>query len=138
MSDESIDVVRAAFEAWREGDSLLDYLSDKVEWEVRSDLPDAGRYTGHEGFRRLSARFDEVMDDIWFRPSEFIPTADDQVVVPLTWGGRGKGSGLPFEERAETWVFTVSGGQITRVKEFATRVEALTAIGERDDPTRSG
>jgi ketosteroid isomerase-like protein len=130
--------VRAAFEAWRGGGSVLDYLSDKVEWEVRPDLPDAGRYTGHDGFLRLSARFDEVMDDMWFRPSEFIAAGENQVVVPLSWGGRGKGSGLAFEERAETWVFTVSGGQITRVKEFATREEALSAVGERDDATRSG
>jgi ketosteroid isomerase-like protein len=133
VSNESIDVVRAAFQAWREGSSLLDYLSDRVEWEVRPDLPDAGRYTGHEGFLRLSARFDEVMDDMWFRPSEFIAAGENQVVVPLRWGGRGKGSGLPFEERTETWVFTVSGGKITRVKEFVTREEALTAAA----PARS-
>jgi hypothetical protein len=43
VSNESIDVVRAAFEAWRGGGSVLDYLSDKVEWEARPDLPDAGR-----------------------------------------------------------------------------------------------
>jgi ketosteroid isomerase-like protein len=138
VSTESIDVVRAAFEAWREGKSFLDFLSDRVEWEVRPDLPDAGRYTGHEGFRRLSARFDEVMEDMWFRPSEFIATRENQVVVPLRWGGRGKGSGLPFEERTETWVFTVSGGQITRVKEFVTREEALAAVGQRDDEHDSG
>lgn len=129
MSDESVDVVRAAFEAWRGGaDSLLDFLSDDIDWEVRPDLPDAGRYRGHDGFRRLSARFDDVMDDMWFRPMELIAVGEDRVVVPLRWGGRGKGSGLPFEERAETWVFTVADGKITRVKEFATREEALTAV----------
>jgi ketosteroid isomerase-like protein len=128
VSDESIEVVRAAFEAWREGSPFLDYLSENVEWEVRPDLPDAGRYTGHEGFRRMSARFNEVMEDMWFRPSEFIAAGEDEVVVPLRWGGRGKGSGVPFEERSETWVFTVSGGKITRVKEFVTREQALNAV----------
>jgi ketosteroid isomerase-like protein len=131
MSDESVDVVRAAFEAWRGGgESLLAFLSEEIDWEVRPDLPDAGRYRGHDGFRRLSARFDDVMEDMWFRPEELIAVGDDQVVVPLRWGGRGKGSGLSFEERAETWVFTVSGGKITRVKEFATRERALTAVSE--------
>ena len=129
MSEESVDVVRAAFEAWRGGDdSFLEFLSDDIDWEVRPDLPDAGRYRGHDGFHKLSARFDDVMEDMWFRPSELIPVGDDQVVVPLTWGGRGKGSGLSFEERAETWVFTVSGGKITRVKEFATREQALADV----------
>jgi ketosteroid isomerase-like protein len=136
MSEESVDVVRAAFEAWRRGaGSFLEFLSDEIDWEVRPDLPDAGRYRGHDGFHRLSARFDDVMEDMWFRPLEFIPVGDDQVVVPLTWGGRGRGSGLSFEERAETWVFTVSGDKITRVKEFATREQALTAVSEGEsDP----
>src|ERR671936_3033704 len=81
MSDESVDVVRAAFEAWRGGgDSLLEFLSEEIDWEVRPDLPDAGRYRGHDGFRRLSARFDDVMVDMWFRPVELIAVGEDQVV----------------------------------------------------------
>ena len=141
MSEESVDVVRAAFEAWKGGGrSLLEFLSEGIDWEVRPDLPDAGRYRGHDGFHRLSARFDDVMEDMWFRPLELIPVGDDQVVVPLTWGGRGRGSGLSFEERAETWVFTVSGGKISRVKEFATREQALTAVsqGESAGPGEIG
>jgi ketosteroid isomerase-like protein len=138
MSDESVDVVRAAFEAWRGGgESLLGFLSGEIDWEVRPDLPDAGRYRGHDGFRRLSARFDDVMEDMWFQPQELIAAGENQVVVPLTWGGRGKGSGLSFEEHAETWVFTVSGDKITRVKEFATREQALTAVSE-DESAGSG
>jgi ketosteroid isomerase-like protein len=101
--------------------SLFDFLAEDIDWEVRPDLPDAGRYQGHDGVRRLSARFDEVTDDRWYRPEEFVPVGDDQVVVPLTWGGRGKGSGLNFEERRETWVLTVRAGKIVRIREFATR-----------------
>lgn len=138
MSDESVEVVRSAFEAWQRGASfLLDFLSDEIEWEVRPDLPDAGHYRGHDGFRRLSARFDEVMEDMWFQPSEFIAAGESQIVVPLRWGGRGKVSGLTFEERPETWVFTVSGGKIMRVREFATREQALTAVGLPGDPART-
>lgn len=116
---------------------MVAYLSDEVEWEVRTDLPDAGRYTGHDGFLRLGARFNEVIEDMWFRPSEFIAAGENHVVVPLRWGGRGKRSGVPFEERDETWVFTVSGDKITRVKEFATREQALSAGALRDDGIRT-
>jgi hypothetical protein len=38
------------------------------------------------------------MDEMWFQPDDLI-LAGDQVVVPLRWGGRGKGSGIGFEER---------------------------------------
>jgi ketosteroid isomerase-like protein len=109
--------------------ALFDFLAADIDWEVRPDLPDAGRYQGHDGVRRLTARFDEVTDDRWYRAEEFLPVGDDQVVVPLTWGGRGKGSGLNFEERRETWVLTVRAGKIVRIREFATRERARTALG---------
>lgn len=53
----------------------------------------------------------------------------DQIVVPLRWGGKGKGSGLNFEESQETWIFTVRNAKIVRVTEFATRKQALKAAG---------
>jgi ketosteroid isomerase-like protein len=132
MSRHSVEVVRAAFGVWQERGITSDFLAPDIEWEVRPDLPDAGRYVGHAGVRRLSARFDEVMGDRWYRPEDFIPVGDE-VVVPLTWGGRGKGSGVDFEERRETWVLTVRAGEIVRIREFATREQALTAVG-LDDP----
>jgi hypothetical protein len=79
---------------------MFDFLAADIDWEVRPHLPDAGRYQGHDGVRRLSPRFDEVTDHWWHRPEEFVPVGGDQVVVPLTWGGRGKGSSLNFEGAA--------------------------------------
>jgi ketosteroid isomerase-like protein len=117
--------------------TMFDFLAADIYWEVRPDLPDAGRYRGHDGVRRLTARFDEVTDDRWYRPEEFVPVGGDQVVVPLTWGGRGKGSGLNFEERRETWVLTVRAGKIVRIREFATREQALTALGPHAARTSS-
>jgi ketosteroid isomerase-like protein len=136
MSRQSVEVVRAAFALWQERGITSDFLAPDIEWEVRPDLPDAGRYEGHAGVRRLSSRFDEVMDDRWYRPEDFMPVGDDQVVVPLTWGGRGKGSGLDFEERRETWVLTVRAGKIVRIREFATREQAITAAGPHDRGAR--
>jgi ketosteroid isomerase-like protein len=129
--DQPSEIVGAAFtrsatEGW---DALFELLDADIEWEVRPDLPDADVYRGHEGVRRLLGRFDEVMEDIWFVAEEVIPAGADRVVVQLRWGGRGKGSGVEFEETRETWLFTVRAGKIVRVKEFATRAEALEALG---------
>jgi ketosteroid isomerase-like protein len=134
MSQENVEIVRAAFEALQNqgADSVFAFLAPGVEWEARPDLPDSGTYTGHDGVRKLLSRFTDVMEDIWFRPQEFIPVSEAEVVVPLRWGGRGKGSGLDFEERRETWVFAVRDGKIARVKEFATREQALEAAGLRE------
>ena len=128
MSKEAVETVREGFERWRSA-SLFDLLDPAIEWEVRPDLPDASTYRGHDGVRRLFARFMDVMSDMWFSPEELIEAGEDQVVVPLRWGGKGKGSGMEFEERRETWVFRVRNGKITHIKEFATRGEAFEAVG---------
>jgi hypothetical protein len=72
------------------------------------------------------------MENMWFRPEEFIQVNEEEFVVPVRWGGRGKGSGLDFEESRETWMFFVRDRKIVRVKEFATREQALEAAGLRE------
>jgi ketosteroid isomerase-like protein len=129
MPHGHVQVVRAYFtarsEKGREG--VFAFLSRDVVWESRADLPDTQTYTGHDGVRALFSRFRDVMDDMWFEPDDLI-LAGDRVVVPLRWGGRGKGSGVVFEER-EAWVFTVGDGVIVRVEEYGTREAALEAAG---------
>jgi ketosteroid isomerase-like protein len=128
MTHDNVELVRKAFEGFTEEgwESAKELYSPHIVWEVRRDLPDAEIYTGHAGVARLRARFAEVMDDTWVEPLEFI-RVDDGVVVPLRWGGRAKGSGIEFEETHETWLFTVDGSKVARVREFATREQALEA-----------
>jgi ketosteroid isomerase-like protein len=125
-----VDLLRRLFELFSERDvdmdAVLELVGPDIVWEVRSDFPDAGIYTGHEGMRRLNAAFDEVVDETWYRPLEYIPIGD-QVVVPLRWGGLGLGSRAEFAAREETWVFTLRDGRIRHVREYATRNEALAA-----------
>jgi ketosteroid isomerase-like protein len=137
MSDESLDVVRAYFQARRERgrEGVFEFLSPEVEWRARSDLPDTQTYTGHDGVRQLFGRFRDVLDDMWFDPLDFL-VVGDEVVVPLRWGGRGKGSGVVVEE-GETWIFTVRDAIIVRVTECATleeAVEAARALGPAHGP----
>ena len=132
MSQENIEVVQAGFEAWGRGEmeAMLELIDPGIEWTVRPDLPDAGIYRGHEELAKLFARFEEVLEDQWVEPQEFIDGGEDCVIVPLHWGGRGKLSGVEVSERqGETWVFTVQGGRVTRVTEFRRKAEALAAAG---------
>ena len=131
MSQASVEVVRAGFERFP-SPTFLDVLAPNIEWEVRRDLPDAGTYRGRDEVQQLLARFDEVLDEIWFRPEEFIERGEHEVIVPLRWGGKGKGSGIEIEERGETWLFRVTDGRIVRVTEFATRDEAYEASSSLD------
>jgi ketosteroid isomerase-like protein len=130
MSQENVEIVRGLFDAFqRESgpEAIIGALDPAIVWQVRSDLPDAQTYTGHEGFRRLLGTFEEVLDEHWYQPVEFLE-AGDQVVVPLRWGGRGKASRVA-SELEEAWVFTLSDGKVTHVNEFATRSAALESVG---------
>jgi ketosteroid isomerase-like protein len=129
LSESQVEVVRDYFTARREKgrEGVFEFLSPDVVWKSRTDLPDTQVYSGHEGVWKLFSRFRDVMDDMWFEPDDFL-VASGRVVVPLRWGGRGTGSGAPFEER-EAWVFTVKDGIITRVEEYGTSEAALEAAG---------
>jgi ketosteroid isomerase-like protein len=128
MSQETVETAREAFRRWEsEPEALFDLFAPDIEWEVRPDLPDATTYRGLEGVQDLFGLFMDVMSDMWFKPEEFIEVGEDQVLVPLRWGGTGRGSGAEFEERQETWLMTVGDSKITRIKEFATREEAFQA-----------
>ena len=128
MSQENIEILNAGFAGFESG-QFFELLDPEIEWEARPDLPDSSVYRGHDGVRQLLGRFYEVMDEIWFRPEEFIPIGEDRVAAVLRWGGRGKGSGAVLEESRETWLFTLKGGKVVRVQEFPTREQALQAAG---------
>ena len=135
MSQENVELLGRMFELFSEReldwDALFELLGPDIVWEVRSDFPDAGVYTGHEGIRRLSDAFDEAVGETWYRPLEYIHVGS-RVVVPLRWGGLGIGSGAAFAEREETWVFTLRDGRIRHVREYGTKQEALAAVGLQD------
>jgi ketosteroid isomerase-like protein len=132
MSQENVELLRRMFELFShremDWDAVFQLLDPDIVWEVRSDFPDAGIYSGYEGVRQLSETFDEAVEQTWYRPLEYIETGN-RVVVPLRWGGLGIGSGAAFAEREETWVFTLRGGKIRHVGEYATKREALEAVG---------
>ena len=129
MPQQALDAIQSGFAAWERGgvEALLPHLTEDVTWTVRADLPDAGTYRGHDGVRRLLARFEEVLEDMRFEPLDLIPVGE-HIVVPLQWSGRGTMSGAVVAERqGETWVFTVRGAQVSEVREYATKEQALAA-----------
>jgi ketosteroid isomerase-like protein len=132
MPRETEELLRRIFGLFSERDldwdALFELVGPDIVWEVRSDFPDAGIYRGYEGVRRLSAAFDEAVEQTWYLPLEYIHIGS-HVVVPLRWGGLGIGSGAAFAEREETWVFTLRDGKIRHVREYATKNEALEAVG---------
>lgn len=128
MSQQNVEIVRCAFEAFVAGDltPLMESLHPDVEWkQVEEPEP---RY-GYIGVREAIAQWDEMFDEPRYEAEEYID-AGDQVIVLIKIGGRGKTSGADVE-MSSYHVFTLDQGKVIRMHEFGPgkRAEALEAVG---------
>jgi ketosteroid isomerase-like protein len=127
MSQQNVEIVRRALEAYRDGDfegalalGHPNIVSTRVD-------PDGAVYHGHDGLRRLMADWVEGFEEWSYRAQEYID-AGDIVVVHIRQWGRGVGSGAPVE--ADNWlVYALEDGLITRVHIYSDRAQAYAAAG---------
>jgi ketosteroid isomerase-like protein len=125
MSQENVEIVRRSFEAYLRGDfaGAVAYLASDVVYEVGQELPARGADEVIERWQRW--------EDAWVRletvGEEFID-AGDHVIVPVRYSGRGRASGIEFEERLFE-VHTLRDGKCVHKRDFSERTEALEAAG---------
>jgi ketosteroid isomerase-like protein len=129
MSEENVEAVRRAWEAWEEGelsDAIAAMRPEMVTY-VAPPLPVAGTYYGPEGFLQLTLDWAEGFDELEITSEEFFD-AGDKVVVHARHRARGAASGVPVE--TDVWyVWTLKEGRAVRADVFNDRAEALEAAG---------
>ncbi len=132
MSQENVETVGEAWDAWLRGDMdalFASYFDRDVVYDLTHfrEWPDH-TYRGLEGVRRLLAEWRELWVAIEAGVDEILAVPDGRVVV-LSWQrGKGRQSGLPMDmEWAQ--VISVRDGKMTRVDAFDDRAEALRAAG---------
>jgi ketosteroid isomerase-like protein len=125
MSAENMNLVRRFFDTYCRGDydGSLACLDPDVVYGVAQEAPARGREAVRAIWERWETSFEELETD----PEEFID-AGEHVVVPVRYRGRGRGSGVEFDQRSYD-VCTVRNGLVVRKQEFADRDEALRAAG---------
>jgi uncharacterized protein len=131
MSEENVEIVRRRYDALRQGDveGFFELTDRDVEWWDRADDPWAAVHRGRDACMKHLAEITEDAE-LLVEPLEFID-ADDLVVVPVRLVGRGRSSGVPFDEQ-EVHMFRLRDGKVTEVREYRERDEALKAIGLSD------
>ena len=97
----------------------------EISWRAIEGAPDdVGEIHGIEAARRYVEDWFDTFDDFRSEPEELIAVGDDQVVAVVHISGRAKTSGIETELR-----YAVHDGKIVRVREYATKGEALEAVG---------
>src|SRR5512132_1096872 len=122
MSQENVDLVRRAFEAFARGD--LDAMFANMDPAVRLEdhdrsLDSPATYVGHDGFLQGIALVNEGFEDVRYTPVEF-NDMEGRVLVTVRRTGRGSASGVEVDER-QFHVFHVEHGRIVRVRAFLER-----------------
>ncbi len=128
MSQENVEIVKAAFAAWNAGDmnALREVYDPDVILRMPEGWPEPGPIVGREAVLRQWEQQRETFDADALEPiSDFIDAAD-HVVVRFIWRGAGRG---PEANMDLTTIHTVRKGRIFYLEFFWDRVEALEAVG---------
>jgi ketosteroid isomerase-like protein len=131
MTEENVEVVRAAFAAWNAGDmaTLREQYDPSITLRAPEGWPEPGPFVGREAVMRQWEQMRGTWDTDAVEPiSEFIDAAD-RVVVRYIWRGVGRG---PESNIEVTAVCTVRKSGIVGIELFWDHAEALEAAGLRE------
>ena len=136
MSQENVDLVRRAFDAFNRGgrDARASeaVLAPDVVWEVALGVSDFdGVYRGRAAVRRFWRTWVADFADLRLEIEELID-AGERVFCVIRPMGRGRRSGIQVTGGLTFPVFTVRDGLVVRYQLFADRQKALEAAGLGD------
>jgi ketosteroid isomerase-like protein len=128
MSQENVEVVRAAFAAWNTGDmdALHQLYDPDALLRAPEGWPEPGPYLGREAIMRWFEQLRETWDADAFELIGDLIGAGDRVAVRCIWHGAGHG---PQANLEFTVVSTVRKGSVLGVEVFWDHGEALAALG---------
>jgi uncharacterized protein len=128
MSEQNVEIVRAAFEAWNAGDmdAVRELYDPEVSWRPPEGWPEPGPYVGRDAVMRQLEQLRETWDADTLDPIDDFIDAADRVVVRLIWRAVGHGPELNMEL---TGVYTVRNGRIFALEFFRDHAEALETLG---------
>jgi ketosteroid isomerase-like protein len=133
MSRENVEVVRALFDAYRSRaiDAAVELAHPDIE--VRPSIvggPESSVYRGRDGFRTFLADVEAAWADFRIEVEEFRDLGATVLALGRSFA-RGEGSGVVVEATTG-WVAVVRDGKVHRFASFASRDQALEAVGLRE------
>jgi ketosteroid isomerase-like protein len=137
MSQENVEIVRAAFEAYNAGD--MDgvrelYDPDAIIVRGLEGWPEPSPIVGRDAIMRNIEGLSEAWDEDTLEPTSLID-AGDRVVARQTWHAVGRGPDMNMDM---TVVFTLRGGKVFLMEYFWDYTEALEALGLSEQDAHAG
>ena len=132
MSQENVDVVRAAYEAIGRRDRealdaiLREHLAPDFEFEA---VLTGATYKGADGLWEL---LDDIQDTVGYRPEvQEAVDLDEHVLIVLRMSGRGSRSGAAVAQQGAVLV-TFDGSTLVSGRSFASKADALEAVSRSE------
>ena len=127
MSQENVEVVRAAYEAWNRGDvdALRELHDPDVIARYPENWPESGPFVGREAVVRQIEQLRQTWDASAAEPVTDFIDAGDRVIAKFLWRGTGHGPDFAMQGSA---VYTLRKGRISFIEYFGTHAGALAAV----------
>jgi ketosteroid isomerase-like protein len=133
MSEENVEVIRTAYEAFDRGDleAVSRLHARTIEWQTSVEDPDAATHRGRVAVRRYIEGYMETFPGLRADLEECVEVPNDRVLATVRYTGRARASGMDMDWR-QWLVYTIKDGMIVRAAEYFDRDQALEAAGLKE------
>jgi ketosteroid isomerase-like protein len=130
MSEENVEIVRTAYDAFERGDleAVSQLQGPAIEWQTSVEDPDAATHRGRVAVRRYIEGYMETFLGLRADLEECVEAPSDRVLATVRYTGRARASGIDMDWR-QWLVYTFKEGLIVRAEEYFDREQALEAAG---------
>src|SRR5690348_2389564 len=130
MSQKNAEVVRALVDNWNAGVRSVptEYLDPAVELESPFSSVSGTPYRGYAGIEEWMRELDEQFS-VWRMRLDDVREVGDTVIAVTSVHGRGRASGIEFNQPSAVVAAFGSDHRITRARIYADVHAALEAVG---------
>src|SRR6476661_8651091 len=125
MSQENVEIVRAAFTRWNAGDleAVFAHFHPELVYHPRADEPDPSPHVGRDAYERLINAFVESFSEVTFEVLELIDAGDHVIastVLHVVLRGQESASGAGVSD-TYVFVYELRDGLVVEGWEYKTK-----------------
>ena len=129
MSQENVELVRRAYDAWEHdgADGVMPFLDAEIELR-NPEQGVGGNFCGHEGVRAWVGQVDEAFEEVHFEVDRIEDLSDARVLIILHAHLKGRGSGVEMKVPL-VHVVEMRAGKAISLTQYTSVHAALKAVG---------